>query len=168
MTDTAEKTPAQAAAQIILDALIDARDNAVTEATIRSMDRAILVAQESGVLLTQAGEAVADVLDEMYAAMPSPSTQKLTTPWMKAQKNYFRPRYRIAGTDKPDVPVVLTDTYSGLQRIWNVPDGGADNMRAAFRMTDSGAGVTAWGIGVCARNEELAQELIERIPNKEG
>lgn len=162
MTDvTLAKTPAAISAAIIIDALIDARDNAVTPETINALDRAILVAQESGVLVTQTGEPVVDILDEMYHAMPAPATNKLSVPWRRALPNVHRPRYRIAGIDKPGCPVVLTDTTTGVQRIWNAGEA-ADNMREAFKMTDCGAGVTGWGIGVCGRNEELAQELIER------
>lgn len=161
MTDTAEKTPAQAAAQIIIDALHDARDNAVTEASIRAMDRAILVAMESGVLVTETGEAVSDVLDELYAAMPAPRSNRVAAPWEKAMAAYYTPRYRVAGLDKPDAPLVLTDTLTGAQRVWDAVGGEAAPVRAALEFTDCGKGVTRWGVGVRGADTDYAKQLIE-------
>lgn len=161
MTDTTEKTPAQAAAQIIIDALHDARDNAVTEATIRAMDRAILVAMESGVLVTQSGAAVADLLNNLYRAMPAPGTNKLSAAWNAAAPAVYAPRYRIAGLDKPGAPIVVTDTATGRQRIWQ-PGEQADNVRGIYERTDSGAEPSRWGVGICGMHEELTVELMEK------
>lgn len=158
MTD---KTPAAIAADIIIQALQDAKDNAVTPAVINAMDRALTVAKESGVLIGLNGTPVADLLDTIYHAMPTPKSNKLSEAWSAASSTVYRPRYRIV-LDQPSV--VLTDTASGVQRYWPEGDETTVNARDIFAMTDSGAPPSPLGVGVCGRNEELAQELIERNP----
>lgn len=162
MTDTTEKTPAQIAAQIIVDALHDARDNAVTPAEINKFDRAILVAMDSGVLFAQTGEPIVDILDAFYIAMPTPGSRKASIPWDKAREHVYRPQYRIAGLDQPaGAPVVLTDTTTGKQKVWTLAE--ADNARDVFKNTDSGKGVTRWGVGVRGFDTELAQDVLAKV-----
>lgn len=155
-------TPATLAAAIIIQALQDAKDNAVTPETINAMDRALTVARESGVLIGPDSTPVVDLLDGLYRAMPAPGTNKLSAVWNAAAPTVHRPRYRVTNPDVPQGPMILTDTATGQRRIWAEGEP-ADNMRAAFKHTDSGAFPSELGVGVCGMHEELAAELIERI-----
>lgn len=155
------QTLAATSAAIILSALQKARDDATTPEAIKEFDRAIIVATESGVLVTRTGEPVVSILDELFRAMPSPNSKKATDPWERALPNTYRPRYRIAGLDKPGAPIVMTDTVTGRQRVWQ-PGEQADNVRGIYQNTDSGAGETAWGVGICGIHTMLTIELMEK------
>lgn len=153
-------TPAQAAAEQIIGALEMAQEYAPDEMR-ETYERVLLIATESGVLVDRNGAAVADLLTDLYHAMPTPKTDKLSKAWQATMPTVFRPRYRINGIEPAAEAIILTDTQTGEQRVWE-PGETAENMRAAFARTNAGSGTTALGIGVCGMHEELAAELIER------
>ncbi|UTC29803.1 hypothetical protein BAJUN_01730 [Bajunvirus bajun] len=128
----------------------------LAQVRLDTFERASIIARESGVLITAEGESVAAILDDLFNAMPTPGTDKLSKPWNRALKQARRPRYRFkAGTGSATV----TDTLKGVSATTRHP-GPVAAAREAFANTDSGAHVTPAGVGVCGLDEDKARSFL--------
>lgn len=128
----------------------------LAQARLDTFERASIIARESGVIITAEGESVAALLDDLFNAMPTPGTDKLSKPWNRALKQCRRPRYRFkAGTESATV----TDTLRGVA-VTTAHAGPVAAAKAAFANTDSGAHVTPAGVGVCGLDESTAESFI--------
>lgn len=94
---------------------------------------------------TDAGEPLADLLRDLFEAMPTPSTQKLSKPWGRLLAFYHQPRFRFLEDANPGA--LLTDCETG-RTVYFQPGDDADRARKDFNMCDSAAPLTEAGCGV--------------------